>query len=97
MLNDFLKPQAAANGQASGQASGDLIVAIKQLLDGLQKGGGVQIPKIAVPTNDLTSILQQVENILQKLNVNVVHGPPGRNSFTLVPSSSGRYSKCMVS
>jgi len=66
--------QAAANGQASGQmsgqASGDLIVPIKQRLDGLQKGGDVQIPTLPVPANDLTSTLQQVGNILQKLNIN---------------------------
>jgi hypothetical protein len=72
--------QAAANGQASaqtivgqasGQVSGDLIVPIKQLLDGLQKGADVQIPTLPVPANDLTSTLQQVGNILQKLNINV--------------------------
>ena len=60
-----------AKGQANGQTSGDLVVAIKQLLDGLQKGGGVQIPALPVPANDLTSTLQQVGNILQKLNINV--------------------------
>jgi lysozyme family protein len=56
--------------QASGQTSGDLIVAIKQLLDGLQKGGGVQVPTLPIPANDLTSTLQQVGDILQKLNIN---------------------------
>ena len=49
------------------QAPGDLIVPIKQLLDQLQKRG-VQ-HQLPVPANDLTSILQQVGNILQKLNV----------------------------
>lgn len=62
--------QPAANGQASGQVSGDLTVAIKQRLDGPQKGGSVQIPTLPVPANDLTSTLQQVANILQKLNIN---------------------------
>ena len=51
---------------ANGQAPGDLIVAIKQLLDQLQKGGGIQIP---VPANDLTGTLKQVANILQKINI----------------------------
>ena len=58
-----------SNGQASGPASGDLIVAIKQLLDGLQKGAGVQMPALPGPANDLTSTLQQVANILQKINI----------------------------
>jgi peptidoglycan hydrolase-like protein with peptidoglycan-binding domain len=58
------------SGPAGGQTSGDLIIAIKQLLDGLQKGGGVQMPTLPVPANDLTSTLQQVGNILQKLNIN---------------------------
>jgi hypothetical protein len=51
---------------ANGQAPGDLIVAIKQLLDHVRKGGGIQIP---VPANDLTGTLQQVANILQKINI----------------------------
>jgi hypothetical protein len=83
--------QAAANGQATGQASGqaseqasgDLIVAIKQLLDGLQKGGGVQIPTLPVPANDLTSTLQQVGNILQKLNINVA--PMSATPISMAP------------
>jgi hypothetical protein len=83
--------QAAANGQAggqtsgqaSGQASGDLIVPIKQLLDGLQKGGGVQIAKLPVPANDLTSTLQQVGNILQKLNINVA--PTSATPISMAP------------
>jgi hypothetical protein len=51
---------------ANGQAPSDLIVAIKQLLDQLQKGGGIPIP---APGNDPTTMLQQVANILQKLNI----------------------------
>jgi lysozyme family protein/peptidoglycan hydrolase-like protein with peptidoglycan-binding domain len=61
-----------------GPASGDLIAAIKQLLDQMQKGGAVQIPALPVqfPTlpvapSDLTSTLQQVANLLQKLNINI--------------------------
>jgi hypothetical protein len=38
---------------ANGQAPGDLIVAIQQLLDQMQKGGAVQIPTRPVPANDL--------------------------------------------
>jgi hypothetical protein len=72
-----------ANGHASGQASGDLIAAIKQLLDGLQKGGGVQIPTLPVPANDLTSTLQQVGNILQKLNINA--GPISATPISMAP------------
>jgi hypothetical protein len=78
--------QAAANGQASGQssgqASGDLIVAIKQRPDGLQKGGGVQIPTLPVPANDLSSTLQQVANILQKLNINAT---PASTTISMAP------------
>ena len=58
--------QKPSSPPANGQAPGDLIVAIKQLLDQLQKGGGTQIP---LPANDLTSTLQQVANILQKINI----------------------------
>ena len=58
--------QKLSSTPANGQAPGDLIVAIKQLLDQLQKGGGIQIP---APANDLTSTLQQVANILQKINI----------------------------
>src|SRR3984893_16453030 len=58
--------QKLSSTPANGQAPGDLIVAIKQLLNQLQKGGGIQIP---VPANDLTSTLQQVANILQKINI----------------------------
>jgi lysozyme family protein len=58
--------QKLSSPPAIGQAPGDLIVAIKQLLDQLQKGGGIPIP---VPGNDLTTMLQQVANILQKLNI----------------------------
>src|SRR5262249_8129639 len=70
-------------GQANGQASGDLIVAIKQLLDGLQKGGGVQIPTLPVPANDLTNTLQQVGNILQKLNINAA--PVSATPISMAP------------
>jgi D-alanyl-D-alanine carboxypeptidase len=56
---------------ANVQAPGDLIVAIKQLLDQMQKGGAVQIPTRPVPSNDLASTLQQVANLLQKLNINI--------------------------
>ena len=58
--------QKLSSTPANGQAPGDLIVAIKQLLDQLQKGGGIQIP---VPANDLTGTLKQVANILQKINI----------------------------
>ena len=58
--------QKLSSPPANGQAPGDLIVAIKQLLDQLQKGGGIQIP---VPGNDLTTTLKQVANILQKINI----------------------------
>ena len=83
--------QAGANGQASGQAygpvsgqaSGDLIAATKQLLDGLQKSGGVQIPTLPVPANDLTSTLQQVGNILQKLNINAT--PMSATPISMAP------------
>jgi hypothetical protein len=70
-------------GQASGQTSGDLIVAIKQLLDGLQKGGGVQMPTLPVPANDLTSTLQQVGSILQKLNINAA--PVSATPISMAP------------
>ncbi|HEY1265515.1 MAG TPA: M15 family metallopeptidase [Terriglobales bacterium] len=56
---------------ANGQAPGDLIVAIQQLLDQMQKGGAVQIPTRPVPANDLAGTLQQVANLLQKLNINM--------------------------
>jgi hypothetical protein len=62
---------------ANGQAPGDLIVAIQQLLDQMQKGGAVQIPTRPVPANDLASTLQQVANLLQKLNINI---PPTSTS-----------------
>jgi peptidoglycan hydrolase-like protein with peptidoglycan-binding domain len=58
--------QKLSSTPANGQAPGDLIVAIKQLLDQLQKGGGIPIP---APGNDPTTMLQQVANILQKLNI----------------------------
>ena len=58
--------QKLSSTPAIGHAPGDLIVAIKQLLDQLQKGGGIPIP---VPGNDLTTMLQQVANILQKINI----------------------------
>jgi len=74
--------QAAVNGQSSGQASGDLTVAIKQRPDGLHKGGGVQIPTLPVPANDLTSALQQVGNILQKLNINAA---PASTTISMAP------------
>jgi peptidoglycan hydrolase-like protein with peptidoglycan-binding domain len=64
-------PPPPPKGQPDGQVPGDLIVAIKQLLDQLQKGGGVQIPVLPAPANDLTSTLQQVANLLQKLNINI--------------------------
>jgi lysozyme family protein len=70
-------------GQASGQTPGDLIVAIKQLLDGLQKGGGVQMPTLPVPANDLTSTLQQVGSILQKLNINAA--PVSATPISMAP------------
>ena len=72
-----------AGGQASAQTSGDLIVAIKQLLDGLQKGGVVQIPTLPVPANDLTGTLQQVGNILQKLNINAA--PVSTTPISMAP------------
>jgi len=72
-----------AGGQASGQTPGDLIVAIKQLLDGLQKGGGVQMPTLPVPANDLTSTLQQVGSILQKLNINAA--PVSATPISMAP------------
>jgi hypothetical protein len=79
--------QAAANGQASGQtsgqASGGPIVPIKQLLDGPQKGGGVQTQTPPVPANDLTSTLQQVWSILQKLNINVA--PMSATPISMAP------------
>jgi lysozyme family protein/peptidoglycan hydrolase-like protein with peptidoglycan-binding domain len=58
--------QKLSSTPANGQAPSDLIVAIKQLLDQLQKGGGIPIP---APGNDPTTMLQQVANILQKLNI----------------------------
>jgi len=70
-------------GQASGQTPGDLIVAIKQLLDGLQKGGGVQMPTLPVPANDLTRTLQQVGSILQKLNINAA--PVSATPISMAP------------
>jgi hypothetical protein len=80
--------QAAATGQANGgqtggQASGDLIVAIKELSDGLQKGAGVHIPTLPVPANDPTSTLQQVGNILQKLNISVA--PMSATPISMAP------------
>ncbi len=58
--------QKLSSPPANVQAPGDLIVAIKQLLDQSQKGGGIQVP---MPANDLTTTLQQVANILQKINI----------------------------
>jgi hypothetical protein len=68
--------------QPDGPASGDLIVAIKQLLDQVQKGGAVQIPTLPVPANDLASTLQQVVNLLQKLNINI---PPTSTAPVSMP------------
>jgi lysozyme family protein/peptidoglycan hydrolase-like protein with peptidoglycan-binding domain len=65
---------------AHGQASGDLVVAIKQLIDHLQKGEGISI---SPPANDLTNTLQQVANILQKLNINI--GPTSVTPIALPP------------
>ena len=59
--------QKLSSPPANGQAPSDLIVAIKQLLDQLQKGGGLS--RIPAPGNDPTTMLQQVANILQKLNI----------------------------
>jgi hypothetical protein len=49
-----------------GRGIDDLIVAIRQLVDQMQKRGGIQMP---APATDLSGILQQVANVLQNLNV----------------------------
>ena len=48
--------QKLSSTPANGQAPSDLIVAIKQLLDQLQKGGGIPIP---APGNDPTTMLNR--------------------------------------
>jgi len=50
---------------------------------GYRQGGGVQIPTLPVPANDLTSTLQQVGNILQKLNINVA--PMSATPISMAP------------
>ena len=55
-----------SHAPTDGQGPGDLLAAIKQLIDRLQKGGGITPPASA---NDLTTILQQVTNVLQGLNI----------------------------
>ena len=47
------------------------------------KTGGVQIPTLPVPANDLTSTLQQVANILQKLNINAA--PVSATPISMAP------------
>jgi hypothetical protein len=65
-----------------GQASDDLIMAIKQVLDQMQKGGPVKLPTRPVPANDLAGTLQQVANLLQKLNINT---PPTSTAPVSMP------------
>ena len=84
-------PPPPPKGQPDGQVPGDLIVAIKQLLDQLQKGGGVQIPVLPAPANDLTSTLQQVANLLQKLNINI---PPTSTTPISMPPPPIRPLNC---
>jgi lysozyme family protein len=49
-----------------GQGPANLLAAIKELIDQLQKGGSVAMP---APTSDLIATLQQVANLLQNINV----------------------------
>jgi lysozyme family protein/peptidoglycan hydrolase-like protein with peptidoglycan-binding domain len=54
-----------------GPGQGDLLAAIKALIDQLQRRGGITMPwpGSAAPANDLTGILQQVANVLQNFNI----------------------------
>ena len=66
-LGSFLKQQQQGSGD-------DLLAAIKQLTDQLQKTGGVVKPP---PANDVTAVLQQVANVLQNVNIAPKATAPG--------------------